>query len=316
MNILITGISGFVGQNLVEYLKTSSNFTIYGLDILLKQINYVHKIYTWNELDDISNIEIIIHLAGIAHDIKNTNNDKKYFDINYGLTKKVYDWFLNSNASKFVFMSSVKAVADTVNESVLDESIEGNPVTAYGRSKLKAEKYILDNLQDKRKSVYILRPTMIHGAGNKGNLNLLYNFIKKGYPYPLGAYKNKRSFTSMKNLCFIIKDLIEKDIASGVYHISDDLSLSTKEIIELIALSLNKKERIWNINKWFINKCAKIGDLFHLPLNSEKLMKLTESYIVSNNKIKKALCIDNMPVSAKEGMKSSLCSIETSIKGK
>ena len=64
---------------------------------------------------------------------------------------------------------------------------------------------------------------MIHGPGNKGNLNLLYSFVKKGIPYPFGRYENKRSFVSIDNLCFVIKELIEnKNITSGVYNISDE----------------------------------------------------------------------------------------------
>ena len=118
-------------------------------------------------------------------------------------------------------MSSVKAVADEV-VGVLDESVIPSPVTAYGKSKLAAEKYLLSQKPSKGKRVYILRPCMIHGPGNKGNLNLLYNFVKKGIPYPFGSFENKRSFVSIDNLCFVIKELIEnKNITSGVYNISD-----------------------------------------------------------------------------------------------
>ena len=149
---------------------------------------------------------------------------------------------------------------------------------------------------------------MIHGPGNKGNLNLLFNLVKKGIPYPLGDFQNQRSFTSIENLNFVIKQLIEKDIPSGIYQMADDETLSTNEIINLIAISQEKKEQIWKINKGLIKTLAKIGDLFHLPLNIERLKKLTESYVVSNRKIKNALGINKMPVTAIDGMKFTLSS--------
>ena len=158
--------------------------------------------------------------------------------------------------------------------------------------------------------VYILRPCMIHGPGNKGNLNLLYKLVQKGLPWPLGSFENKRSFTSIENLTYIINQLIVKDIEPGIYQVADDEAISTNEIIRLIAASQNKKSRIWNISKKLILLSARIGDTLHLPLNSERLKKLTESYVVSNQKLKSALGIERMPVSAEDGMKKTLESFE------
>ena len=145
---------------------------------------------------------------------------------------------------------------------------------------------------------------MIHGPGNKGNLNLLFKLQKRGFPWPLGAFENKRSFCSIDNISFVIQQLIEKDIESGIYQIADDEALSTNELISLMALS-QKKAKIWNIPSKKIQAIARLGDHLHLPLNSERLKKLTESYVVSNQKIKNALEIEKMPVSAKEGFKKT-----------
>ena len=152
------------------------------------------------------------------------------------------------------------------------------------------------------KRVYILRPCMIHGPGNKGNLNLLYKMVSKGLPWPLGSFDNKRSFCSIDNLMFIIKELINReDIPSGVYNVADDEVLSTNEVISLLALSQNKKPKIWILPKGLINVLAKLGDLLRLPLTTERLQKLTESYMVSNLKIKSAIG-KNLQVSATEGL--------------
>ena len=151
---------------------------------------------------------------------------------------------------------------------------------------------------------------MIHGPGNKGNLNLLYKLVKKGLPWPLGAFENKRSFTSIDNLTYLINQLIEKEIEPGIYQVADDEALSTNEIIRLIAASQGRKPSILNISKKMISFGARVGDVLHLPLNSERLKKLTESYVVSNQKIKKALGIEKMPVSAEEGLKKTLESFQ------
>lgn len=305
MNLLITGVHGFVGSNLVAAIK--NRHSIYGLDIVAPQKAGVIQTFAWDELGQIPHIDTIIHLAGKAHDTKNTTKPEEYFDVNVGLTKRIFEHFLESGAQKFIFFSSVKAVADTVINETLTELDIPNPKTPYGQSKLEAEKYILSQQLPEGKEIYILRPAMIHGPGNKGNLNLLYKLIYKGIPYPLGAFKNQRSFTSIGNLNYIIEQLIEKKIQSGIYQIADNETLSTNEIIRLIGSTIGRKPRIWNLPVSSIMVAAKLGDFFSLPFNSEKVKKLTENYIVSNKKITDSLEI-SLPISAYAGLKQTLTS--------
>jgi hypothetical protein len=89
---------------------------------------------------------------------------------------------------------------------------------------------------------------------------------------------------------FIFKELIEKeDIPSGIYNVADDEPLSTNDLIGLIAQSQNRNPKLWNISKKFIERVASMGDKLRLPLNTERLQKLTSSYVVSNAKIKAAI---------------------------
>lgn len=304
MNILITGVHGFVGSNLVSALKKDN--TIYGLDIVAPEKDGVAKTFSWDDLDNdrLPDVDAIIHLAGKAHDTKNKSAADIYFKVNTELTKKVYDYFLShKEIKKLIFFSSVKAAVDKVPGDILTENITPCPVGPYGESKVKAEEYILANL-DKAdgREVVILRPCMIHGPGNKGNLNLLYGFVKKGLPWPLGAYDNKRTFTSIDNLKTVIPGLLEKSVESGIYNMADDEALSTNELIEVMCESMGKKAHIWKINKGLISFGTKLGDVLHLPLNSFRLNKLTENYVVSNAKIKSALGIEKMPVNARDGL--------------
>lgn len=292
--VFVTGINGFVGQNLSPYL--AKDFNIKGISRKKNSNSLNYK----NFFEKGHKYDALIHLAGKAHDLKKSASDTVYYEVNFELTKQLFDQFLKSDAKQFIYISSVKAVADTV-ASVLTEEAIPNPITVYGKSKLMAEEYILANLPIDKK-VYILRPCMIHGPGNKGNLNLLFGMVRKGFPWPLGAFENKRSYLSIENLCFVIKELLENNsIPSGIYHIVDDDSLSTNELIELIALSQNKKATILPISKRLITGIAQTGDFFHLPLNSERLQKLTESYVVSNRKIVDAMG-KPLPIDSKNGL--------------
>lgn len=340
MNILITGIHGFVGSNLVMALK--SRHTLYGLDIVATEKDGVIKTFSWEDIkpesfsfQNFSKLDAIIHLAGKAHDTKNQSAAQSYFDINTGLTQKIFDFFLQSSAKKFIFFSSVKAAADSVVGDILTEDVIPTPVGPYGESKIKAEEHIINKLTvdngqltvtmqhdsaancqlstvhcQLNKQVYILRPCMIHGPGNKGNLNLLYNVVKKGIPWPLGAFENRRSFTSIDNLCYVVEGLLTKDVPGGIYHMGDDEAMSTNELIATMCEVMGKKPHIWKINRGIMEGCAGIGTLLHLPLNTERLRKLTENYVVSNAKIKAALGIDKMPVTAKEGLIKTVKSFE------
>jgi nucleoside-diphosphate-sugar epimerase len=167
---------------------------------------------------------------------------------------------------------------------------------------LMAEEYIQSRPLPNGKSYYILRPCMIHGPGNKGNLNLLYQLVAKGIPYPLASFHNTRSFLSVENLCFVIKEILERDdIPAGIYHVADDEPLSTNELINLLGQALQKPPRLFKISPSIIKALAKAGDRLHLPLTTERLHKLTENFVVSNQKIKLALKKD-LPLSAREGI--------------
>lgn len=313
MNVLITGVHGFVGSNLVEFLK--GEHTIYGLDIVQPENDGVVRTFSWEEMNELPEVDAIIHLAGKAHDTKNQSAAEAYFAVNTGLTQKIFDYFLVSGTKKFIFFSTAKAVADRV-DGVLTEDVVPAPVGPYGESKIKAEEYILSHFEDEdssaslgmtcEKSFYILRPCMIHGPGNKGNLNLLYNVVSKGIPWPLGAFDNRRTFTSVENVCFAVNGLLTKDVQSGIYNMGDDEALSTNELIGIICDIVGKKARIWRLPVGFMTFCAKVGGLLHLPLNPERLRKLTENYVSSNEKIKKALGVAEMPISARDGLKRTI----------
>jgi nucleoside-diphosphate-sugar epimerase len=293
MEIIITGASGFVGQNLSNFLSDNH------------QIEPISIRYPFNDKLKLTG-DAVIHLAGKAHDLKNAPNEKEYFEANFELTRAIFDSFLESNCKDFIYFSSVKAVADR-NNGILYEDILADPKTYYGQSKVKAEEYIQSKEIPHGRRVIIVRPCMIHGPGNKGNLNLLYDVIKKGIPYPLAAFDNQRSFLSIDNLNYLVKRILEdKSISSGIYNFADDEFLSTNELVGIISSVLKVNEKKVAIPKTVVNLIAKIGDLTRLPFNSENVQKLTENYKVSNQKIKTTLGIEKLPCTAKEGLEKTI----------
>lgn len=317
MKILITGVHGFVGSNLVKAL--SKNNIIYGLDIISPIKDGVRFTFGWDFLEtknEIPEVDAIIHLAGKAHDTKNQAAAETYFKVNRDLTIKIFNYFCaHPYIKKFVFFSTAKAAADKV-DGILTEDVVPSPVGPYGESKIAAEQYILNTMKNwpdefKDRGVYIFRPCMIHGPGNKGNLNLLYNVVKKGLPWPLGAFENRRTFTSVENICFAVEGVLTMNVPSGIYNMGDDEALSTNELIEEICKSLGKKAHIWKLPKGVMSGVAKIGGALHLPLNPDRLQKLTENYVSSNEKIKKALGVEKMPVDARTGLQVTLKSFKS-----
>ena len=281
MKFLITGAYGFVGTNLCKYLAENGH-ECHALDIPAAKrddVPYV-SFYTWDELDKLPVVDAVVHLAGKAHDLQKVASEQSYFDINVGLTEKI---FAAAKTTRFIYFSSSKADAN------------GN---AYGRSKLAAEQFLNGR-------AIVLRPAMIHGPGNKGNLNLLWGIARRGLPWPLAAFENKRSFTSIGNICAAVEALAERG-TNGIYPIADDEMISTNRLIELIAETCGKRAKLWRVPKGVMRMVAKIGDVLHLPLNTERIVKLTEDSFVNNSHLKSQLGWNRMPIRAEEGLRRTL----------
>lgn len=300
MNVLITGISGFVGTNLVNYFKNQKEVTVFGHSRKrILDVPYLEDL-TAKTLDE-HQIKVVIHLAGIAHDLSNQFRPEDYYKVNFEGTKTLVDEVLKSKVGKFIYVSSIKACCDTASVPAKEE-MTPHPVTDYGKSKLKAEEYIRSKEWD-AKSFFILRPAMMHGPGNKGNLNLLYQFVRSGLPFPFGAFNNQRSFHSIENFCFVTNALMEKDVTSGIYHLADEGFLSTTELYQLISEALKKKGRVLTIPKSWINVLASLTG------RRAMIAKLTENMMISNQKVVAAIG-SKMPVGLKQGIIKTIHSFD------
>ncbi|MGC5746501.1 NAD-dependent epimerase/dehydratase family protein [Chryseobacterium sp. NFX27] len=295
MNIAVLGGSGFVGRNLMKLRLMNAEIQTVSL----------RNIY-WKEAVGLA--DIMINLVGKAHDHEGTVSEEDYSFANVELVKEIFDTFTKSDARLLIHVSSIAAVEEFESEEPLKEESICNPFSLYGKTKRQAEEWLLQQILPENKKVIILRPPMIHGPGDKGNLGLLYKIISKGLPYPLASFDNSRSFLSVDNFCFFISEIIknENEMETGIYHICDDEPVSTKEIINIIKKITNKKTPNLSIPKIFIQGIGRVGDILPLPINTKRLKKMTGSLIVSNEKIKKALKITTLPASAHEGLENTI----------
>lgn len=330
MKLLVTGVNGFVGQNLAPRLGEEGRWQVDGLvrdrgragfmlqrgaDRLLEYGELGISGYGSGSGTELSQEEIggwkgWIHLAGKAHDRQRVSGGEadRYFEVNTGLTRELFDRFAADPAAEmFIYVSSVKAVSERP-EGEVHEEMPPHPMTPYGVSKLEAEKYIRGNCPP-GKNCWILRPCLIHGPGAGGNLFALYRWVARGLPWPLGAFDNRRSFLSVDNFCFAIRKILEGELQPGTYHLADTRPISTNRLVRLMALAAGREPRIWEVRQGLVRGAARAGDLLRLPLDSERLRKLTENYVVSNNKLREGLGRD-LPVETIEGLNRTLASFK------
>lgn len=196
-----------------------------------------------NELD-LSSLDVIVHLGGVAHRMNETD-DSIYFKGNYELTKILADRAKKSGVSHFIFVSTIKAFGEDLNQ-LLEETTECNPINdPYGESKLKAERY-LESIEDENFKVAIVRPPLVYGPGAKGNLFSLMKLAETPLPLPLKKTNNRRTMVSVENLISLINKIIEKE-ASGLFLAGDLKPVSTSDLIRQIRLALGKSPSLISI---------------------------------------------------------------------
>ncbi|WP_226064007.1 NAD-dependent epimerase/dehydratase family protein [Kaistella polysaccharea] len=296
MKVVIFGSSGFVGKNLTRSLQ--KDFEIQELSVRENR---------WETKID-QETEVFINLIGKAHDNKKKASEEDYYFSNIKLAQDIFEVFINSTASLLIYISSVAAIQEFSAEKPLTENDDCFPVSPYGKTKRTAEEWLQSQTVPGYKKVIILRPPMIHGPGDKGNLGLLYKIISTGLPYPLAAFKNERSFIGIENFNFYIAKIIENRhlLHSGIYHISDNEPLSTTAIVKVIKEVLEVKNSEIAVPKFLINGVATIGDFLPLPLNTKRLQKMTSSLVISNHKINQLLRMTKLPFTAEEGLRKTI----------
>ena len=280
MNLLFTGASGFLGNNIYPLLlKAKYKVDTVGLTL---QDNY-----TVNLVSDIPKLDckydVVLHAAGKAHSIPKTELEKQaFFDVNLQGTKNLCTALENSGIPKaFIFISTVAVYGCDSGENITEEH-PLNGTTPYALSKIKAEKYLQGWCAMHNVKLSILRPSLIAGPNPPGNLGAMIHGIKTNKYLSIAGGKARKSVLMVQDIANLLPMLIEK---GGIYNVCDSYQPSFRELEMVMCKQLNKKTPI-SIPYWLAKSMAVMGDCLgaKAPINSLKLRKITSSLTFSNEK--------------------------------
>lgn len=279
-NLLLTGASGFVGNNIYNELKDKYTITTLGLGEENEiNINLAEQIPQHSKKYD-----IIIHAAGKAHLVtKNENESLQFFKVNLNGTQNLCKSLEQNKPKAFIFVSTVAVYGVEIGKNI-DETHSLNGTSSYAKSKIEAENYLKSWCTKNDVILGIIRPSLIAGKNPPGNLGAMINGIKSGYYFRIGNGDARKSVLMVQDIASIIPKLTE---IGGVYNICDNHHPSFAELDSLISKQLNTKISK-SIPLMIAKVMAKIGDLIgsNSPINSDKLNKITNSLTFSNEKAK------------------------------
>ena len=264
--ILITGSGSYVGESVRRYMMETApgDYQIDAVDTMgpstsSGQVQGKQAAY-WKDVD-MSQYDVVYHVAGIAHVNADPKMEALYYKVNRDLTIEVARAAKAAGVKQFIFMSSqiVFHESQSLKSEVLTASTKENPNGFYGDSKLQAELGIKP-LEDKNFKVCILRPCMIYGPNAKGNFPRLAKLACKTPVFP--CWHNKRSMLYIDNLAEFVKQAVLREL-SGTYYPQNRELADTVEIIRFFAKAAG--HRIW-ITK-LLNPFVWLGSFVLQPLN-------------------------------------------------
>jgi nucleoside-diphosphate-sugar epimerase len=295
MKALVTGASGFIGQALCSVLL-ESGAEVRKLGRSKSELDV--DFHYWDLSDDLdtkalNGVDTVFHLAGKAHALSETHLDRdEYFQINTEGTRKLLQAAQCMGVQTFIYFSSVKAMGDT--GEVANELTTVSPETSYGKSKLAAEKLVLEGGYVPHPVV--IRPSMVYGNTEKGNLPKMIQAVRTGRFPPLLDTHNKRSMVHVNDVVqAAILAARHKESAGKTYIVTDGIGYSTRQIYEWICEALHKPIPAWNLPLSMLKLMAKVGDIIgslrgrRFIFDSDTLKTLISSASYSSEKIEREL---------------------------
>lgn len=277
MNILLTGSTGFIGKNLLTFLKSFSNLKVYCLvrktcktaenPIIINDFLSSHDFGTI-----LKNIDIVIHLAAKVHVMNNDVNTstENYFNVNTKITERLVKESLKYNVKRFIYLSTIKVngefsykdcifvpEVDKSRQKILNRLTPQNlnqfKIDPYTFSKYKAEQSLIKLCKDSLMEYVIVRPPLVYGPGVQGNFRYMMNWIKSNKPLPFGSIKNLRSLVYIDNLTdFLHSCCIHPNAANQTFLISDGNDISISQLISILSKTIDSNTSLISINPLFV----------------------------------------------------------------
>lgn len=310
MRILVTGATGFVGSNLIPVLEAGGHL----LTLALRNSDAASRLpktkaqsqrralvvgdvgerTDWREA--LQGADAVVHLAARAHVLGGGQDEEEALTrVNAWGTARLVDQVVDVGVERFVLMSSIGAVT-TASDACVTLTTPCTPDTPYGRSKRAAELALIERATGSQTRWTILRPTLVYGPGNPGNMERLVALVKHGLPLPLGAIRNRRSFTFVRNLTDLTALVLShRNARDATFLVSDGEDLSTPELIDRIALHAGVRLRLISVPSPVLHGIARGGDLWTTvtgsaaPFGTQALRRLESSLYVDNEPLRAGL---------------------------
>ncbi len=320
--ILVTGATGFIASHLLPILHQQGWKIVAPVRHHFQQTPVIPlKTVVVGDIDGetswqkaLEGIDTIIHMAASAHNIHNGNTPEsiaQFFQVNTLGTKNLVQQAIQAGVKHFIFISSIGAMA-TLSNRILTENSPCQPDTPYGRSKLQAEQALIELANSSTMDWTIVRPTLVYGQGNPGNMERLIKLVEKKLPLPFGSLNNRRSFVYVGNLVSAITTIVTHPQASKqIFLISDGVDISTTQLIIQIAQCLELPYHLLPVTMTLLTLAGYLGDATQMvtrrnfALNSETIRRLNGSLWVDNSKICQTLNW-KPPYTFEEGLRLSL----------
>lgn len=289
--ILITGATGFIGQQLLSYLKFSKQFDssyVSSIKIISRTIHPIYETIVcdlkYDNIPDniMDDVDTVFHLAGYAHDLRDPLKSKNlYQTLNVSSTIRLAELAVKSGVKHFVFISSVKAGGKLFTNKCANEMDQGMVDNVYGQTKREAEIKLLNIGQNSNMHLSIIRPSLVYGPNAKGNLGLMLSIINKGLFPPIPDTHNRKSMIHVNDLVRAIL-LVAKDERSNgeIFIVTDGKSYSSLDIYKAMCDIVGKPVPKWYVPKFIFDIAAKIN-----PKIKYKLDKLFGDECYSSAKI-------------------------------
>lgn len=312
--VVVTGANGFIGRHLSESLvrrgtrvrgitRSSAGVSTKGAETAIASDVLDREAIR----SALRGAVAVVHLAARVHADGERRDDpaSECRRINVDGTSLVLEEAVTAGVRAFIFISSVKAVANE-SDQMLTEDTPPQPVDAYGESKLEAERLVRVIAAREGLHAPILRLPNVYGPGMKAHMELLFRAIDKGIPLPLGAVRNRRSFAFVDNAVSAIEGLLETaPAAHGTFYVSDERDLSTPELVRQIAGALGRPARLVPVPAALLRGVRGAGGLLSrfLPLNvkGDSLTAVLGSLFVDTSRLRETIGY-TPPISVERGM--------------